>query len=288
MERQEQLRKMQELQREYKLLTSPTAEQDREFEQAFQQCLSELQAEQKRQPQKKRQDETPTIDNTLAEVLARSAREHEQEEKELQEAIDASRMGTGWGGGWRLGGAEESSAERAALDRKAMQEQRGRLPKLPAGKAMQEQRGRLPKLPAGAASSAPRAAAAASSAPSAPEDPDLQAAIAASLKSHEQDAAARFNKEEQELHEDWRVNQAINARLLASDAAVQSSFDKVGKLVVMGGMNSRYDNMQAVVLEYDRNDNQFLVQMNHRPAGTDGKLWVDPGQLFEQFGAKSV
>jgi hypothetical protein len=190
--------------------------------------------------------------NTLAEVLARSALEHREHREH-----------------------REHEQEQKDL-REAILASQSQMPVTGWGGGLN--RGKPSKFPAAAASSASRAQ----------EEKELQACMAASLKTLKEDTEARFNKEEQELKAEMLFNGKINAASRAPDAALQNNFDKVGKLVVTGGINSRYDSMQAVVLQYDKDENQFLVQMNPPPPGTDGKLWVDPGQLFEMHGAQEV
>jgi hypothetical protein len=240
---------LKKLANDFKKIKNPTLQEMKAFNDMFDATLASLQAANKTTagPPPVRDD-----DDALARVMAESLASY-REDEDLRRAMTNSRHDSGWGGGWRLGGAPGSSAERAALD----------------GKAMQEQTGRLPKLPAGAASSAPRAT----------EDPDLQASIALSLKSWEEQVA----KEEQELQAEWRLNQATNAGIRAPQAALQSGFDNVGKLVLIGGFNSTYESKEAVIVEYDGYENKYLVRMTTTPAGTDGKLWVDPGQLFQKL-----
>ncbi len=120
---------LEKLANDYRKISNPTMQDIKHFNDVFAATQASLEAANKPAG-------PPVMDDNdvIAKVKEESLASY-REQEDFQRAITNSLHGSGWGGGWRLGGAEGSSAERAALARQRMSEKRGRPSRTPAAAA---------------------------------------------------------------------------------------------------------------------------------------------------------
>ena len=117
---------------EFKKIQNPTHEDRKQFNNVFAATLASLEAAKKTAGPPVRDD-----DVVLASVMAESKKAFDKEQEDIKRAMTNSLHGSGWGGGWQLGGAQHYSLD-AALARQSMNERRGRPSSKPPAAAQED------------------------------------------------------------------------------------------------------------------------------------------------------
>ena len=123
---------LETLANEFRKIQNPTHEDRKQFNDLFAATLASLEAANKTAGPPVRDD-----DVVLARVMAESKKAFDKEQEHIKRAMTDSLYGSGWGGGWRLGGAQHYSLD-AALARQSINEKRGRPSSKPPAAAQED------------------------------------------------------------------------------------------------------------------------------------------------------
>jgi hypothetical protein len=225
---------------EFKKIQNPTHEDRKQFNNVFAATLASLEAAKKTAGPPVRDD-----DVVLASVMAESKKAFDKEQEDIKRAMTNSLHGSGWGGGWQLGGAQHYSLD-AALARQSMNERRGR------------------------PSSKPPAAAQASSKPpaAAQEDADLREAL----------------EESAELQAAVALSLTEGKQRMSEEDREKLELKHQGMVFCIIDFNRAYNNQRARVLRYSVTEDLYFVELINPVAGFDGaeassRFWLEEHQI---------